>query len=147
MLGRPIQRLSEGTTESPATIQFEEDEIYTADCIIQVDDRGEDASPYKLHKAIIILSRPICFQKAIPEVTEEEDNSTETSTCENALFIIPPGKVGDSCPTEAVVALMAGEGSFSAPSGQCTCKPSHQIDAKLTLCFRCAALISLIGQA
>lgn len=133
MLGRPIQSLSEETPESPASITFGEDEIYTADCIIKVDDTSENSPQYKLHRAIIILSRPVCLHKFVPETIEEEDTHTETSVCENALFILPPGRLGDNCPTEAVVALMAGEGSFSAPSCQCKSSLSYHTKIELTL--------------
>lgn len=121
MLGRPIQSLVEPTKDSPATISFDKSESYTADCIIKVDRKSDENTRHVQHKAIVILSKPISVYKPAQESDEEEDIPLESNTCENALLIIPPGGLGEDMPVQPTMALMAGEGSFSAPSGQCEC--------------------------
>lgn len=131
MLGRSIQRISEATADSPASIKFAEEETYTADCVIKVEGEAAKDSEHVVHRGIVILSKPVRLAKATTEATEDEDEQTETSPCENALFVIPPGKLGDNAPFEPVLALMAGEGSFSAPTGQC--KSCHGDNCGLAL--------------
>lgn len=118
MLGRPIQHLSETSSNAPASIQFAEDENYTADCVIKVDANADVASQLVHHRGIVILSRPIRLQQS-PTPESDDGNVVESGACENALFIIPPGRLSDKIPAAPVSALMAGEGSFSCPSGQC----------------------------
>lgn len=121
MLGRAIQNLVEATSNSPARIQFDKDEVYTADCVIRVDGKHDHYQRNFQHKAIVILSKPIRLHRPMQEASEkeeEEDIAPETTTYENALLLVPPHKLGETTPAQPALALMAGEGSFSAPSGQ-----------------------------
>lgn len=119
MLGRPIQNLVDATEDNPAAISFDESETYTADCVIKVGYEPKVESTHVQHKAIVILAKPIRLHKPEQESSEEEGPSSESGTCENALFIIPPSKLQEAVPAQPTITLMAGEGSFSAPSGQC----------------------------
>ena len=121
MLGRPIQTFEQPTSEKPARVKFEENETYSADCVISTEESGLDKSEFIQHRAIILLSRRICLTKQKVEATEGDgdDVIVEDTPIENALFVIPPGRLGNNSPSTPVISMMAGEGSFSAPTGQC----------------------------
>lgn len=123
MLGRPIQSLVEGTSDKPASVSFGQDEVYTADCVISVGKSDTGKAAKIQHRGIILLSKRICIAKPEAETAVEgEEPAAENAPSENALFIMPPGKVVDSQLDAPVITMMAGEGSFSAPSGQCEYK-------------------------
>lgn len=120
MLGRPVQSLVEGTCDKPASVTFGQDEVYTADCVISVDKSDTGKAAKLQHRGIILLSKRTCIAKPEAETAVEEDEpAAENAPSENALFILPPGKMADSQLDGPVITMMAGEGSFSAPSGQC----------------------------
>lgn len=121
MLGRPIAslRYSEDGMAKAATISFAEDEAYTADCVVSASGSDIKNDALAQHKAIIILSQPVRLPKVTPGAEDDEEPEITNAICENALLIIPPGTLGDNLPAAPIMTLMAGEGSFSAPSGQC----------------------------
>ncbi|KAK9897729.1 FAD/NAD(P)-binding domain-containing protein [Cystobasidium minutum MCA 4210] len=120
MLGRPIQSLTQPTSEAPGSVKFHENETYTATCAISAE-KPDAASPATWqHRGIILLSRRIYLarQATASAEGEGEDANEDTTPVENALFVISPGRLGQDTPSAPVVTMMAGEGSFSAPAGQ-----------------------------
>lgn len=121
MLGRPMQSLTQPTSEAPGSVKFHENETYTATCAISAE-KPDAASPATWqHRGIILLSRRIYLarQATASAEGEGEDANEDTTPVENALFVISPGRLGQDTPSAPVVTMMAGEGSFSAPAGQC----------------------------
>jgi len=121
MLGRPISDISPSTASKPVKLSAGDDETYTGDCLIRPVAAGSDAS--QIWRAIIILTKAVTL--TIPGGTAQSESSEDTphdhkaSQAENALFVISPGSLGEDLPPSPVTILMAGEGTFSAPAGQC----------------------------
>ena len=125
MLGRRISKLIEAAELDPAIIEFEEGDTYTADCMIS-SQKNAGAPSFTLHRAIVILSEPIklditASSQSDARQSHDDDMSTPApqATAEIALFVLPPGSLGEGLPTMPVTALMSGEGTLSAPSGHC----------------------------
>ena len=123
MLGRSIQSLSYGGSDSPAEIRFADDESYTVDCVLTVEKEMSNHTRTKLLRAIIILAKPILLAHPLVDPAQEDGSEEqEASQYDNALFVIPPGRLLDGQPANPITVLMSGEGSFSAPAGQCEFK-------------------------
>lgn len=119
MLGRPIASLNIPPSEAQrVTIKFQEDEIYTANCVVSSKSEefcDRQQSLRIMHRAIVVLSRPV---RIALDSTANEDLEAKTQI-ENSMFVIPPEALATGQPQTPVFALLAGEGSFSAPAGQC----------------------------
>ena len=133
MLGRPLAQVTPPTDTQPASVQVE-DEVYTADYLIRAESPATP-SRRRIHRAIVILTGPIRLELAASTASRADDDADEEDAeptsdtkdkaelpqnAQNALFVIPPNALGD-LPAQPVTALMAGEGTFSAPDGQCAC--------------------------
>ena len=131
MLGRPLAKVTEPTNTQPASVQVD-NENYTADCLVSAESPNTPPRR-RIHRAIIILTGPIRLELAASTGSHADDDAAEEDVeptldakskanlpqhAQNALFVIPPNALGDG-PAQPVTALMAGEGTFSAPDGQC----------------------------
>lgn len=140
MLGRPVSSLTPSKASKPVQLATGEDETYTGDCLVRPVDASPEVSG--ICRAIIVLSKPISLsipgEAAASEDSEESAGTPAPLQAENALFVIPPGTLGDKCPPSPVTILMAGEGTFSAPSGQCETQFSSLAECRLKSVRRCA---------
>lgn len=78
-----------------------------------------------MHRALLVLDKRIQLELAVAARGEDADDEDTADTsqpthAENALLVIPPGCLDAGTPDQPIFALMAGEGTFSAPPGQCT---------------------------
>lgn len=127
MLGRPFSELQAATADKPATLSFGGggDEVYTADCLIHRKVPPIGGPIPQVHRALLVLNSKIALDLAASPKTEDEDDEEEAEgaakaqQAESSLFVLPPGCLSESCPAQPIFALMAGEGTFSAPTGQC----------------------------
>lgn len=139
MLGRPIKKITPPSSDKPlASIQMDEHETYTADCLIRASTEPASAAPYtepsigaaervQEHRAVVITSKPIALpidatvgEAVDGEEDEDKDLESRHAQAENVLFVFAPGALGEKNGIDVpVTALMAGGGTFSAPSGQC----------------------------
>ncbi len=132
MLGRPFGSITPASNNNLAELTFANDgneEKYTADCLIRRSPPSQSDPTRTVYRALVVLDRRIKLVLATPTKIEDDEDDEEGSKAvpiaqqaENALFVLPPSSLGDNVPDQPVFALMAGEGSFSAPSGQCECR-------------------------
>lgn len=131
MLGRPLAKVTNPTGTQPASVRVE-DEVYTAEYLIRAEASNTRICR-RIHRAIVILTGPMRLELAASTASDADDDvdgddaeptsdakgvSQQLQRAKNALFVIPPKALGD-LPAQPVTALMAGEGTFSAPDGQC----------------------------
>lgn len=125
MLGRPIASITPPTAEHPASLTFERSETYTADCLVR-RRQATAGTGRAVHRALIVLDKRVHLELAAiasSDDAEEEETAqaaaVQPQAAESALFVLPPGCLGEQQPAQPIFALMAGEGTFSAPAGQC----------------------------
>ncbi|SPO27559.1 related to Rab proteins geranylgeranyltransferase component A 2 [Ustilago trichophora] len=97
--------------------------LYSVD---QSQTPASEAETIVLHRAILVLDRPIQFAAptSIEASTNDSSNGDATADThkapehppETGLVVFPPGSVGGNA--NAVTILMMGEGTFSCPKGQ-----------------------------
>ena len=128
MLGRPFNSIAPANNDKPAQLAFGDDEDYTADYLVRRRPPSSGPPERTVHRALVVLDRRIKLDLAAPpknadDADDEEDSGAASivQQAENALFVLPPSSLGGNMPNQPVFALMAGEGSFSAPPGQCKC--------------------------
>ncbi|EST09633.1 GDP dissociation inhibitor [Kalmanozyma brasiliensis GHG001] len=114
------------------------DDTVTADYIVSseemlqqlgITDPGQTSAPGSadivLHKAVLVLDKPIHFAAAVGKDSSTGGQSTQgnspekdasESPPETGLVVFPPGSIGGNVNT--VTVLMMGEGTFSCPKGQ-----------------------------
>jgi hypothetical protein len=118
MLGRSLQSITYPERDTPAVVKFAEDESYTADCVISIEEDGSNKIRTKVHRGIVILAKPVLLARMPVDPSQENESDEAEVKYDNTLFIIPPGRLSEGQPTNPISVLMSGEGSFSAPAGQ-----------------------------
>lgn len=125
MLGQRISNVTKSTSVSAASIELNGQEVYTADCLIMTRKTLVKRSN-AIHRAIIVLSEPVKIESAgLSQGAVEHDDegpipiSPIPIDAQSALFVFPPHTLENEHPKLPVIVCMAGEGTFSAPRGQC----------------------------
>lgn len=135
ILGRPITQLSRATTTGREyTIELDDfPEPLLCDVLVAASDympgSTSDFSAPNVARCVAVISKPVRFSADTPDPSEVPETGTEEEALspnpvpdgqvDTALLVFPPGCIPYGSFDTAVNVLVTGEGSMSAPRGQC----------------------------
>ena len=138
VLGRQVKQSSRAATNEPSereyTIELKDfsEPLHCNVLVTSPDYMSATTSNFSapdIARCIAVISTPIRFPTAASDAPEEPDavsgeeatppSSVPDDQVDTALLVFPPGSIPNGSPDTAVSVLITGEGSMSAPRGQC----------------------------